>query len=109
MGIPRPWPAENASCSGLMTIPWRECGPYASETVMRSYVDEVFIDVPFDETDPQSQKVQAYRGSRRTAHTNRICSLLVLHNLRVRYVGGRIWTHWWARQRVRSHERKSSK
>jgi transposase len=21
------------------------------------------------------------------------------HNLRVRYVGGRIWTHWWARQR----------
>jgi transposase len=35
----------------------------------------------------------------RTAHTNRIRSLLVLHNLRVSYVGGRIWTHWWARQR----------
>lgn len=35
----------------------------------------------------------------RTAHTNRICSLLVLDNLRVRYVGGRIWTHWWTRQR----------
>jgi transposase len=35
----------------------------------------------------------------RSAHTNRIRSLLVLHNLRVRYVGGRIWTHWWARQR----------
>ncbi|NVI09651.1 IS110 family transposase [Paraburkholderia youngii] len=35
----------------------------------------------------------------RTAHTNRIRSLLVLHNLRVRYVGGRIWTHWWNRQR----------
>ncbi|KVU28424.1 transposase [Burkholderia ubonensis] len=34
-----------------------------------------------------------------TAHTNRIRSLLVLHNLRVRYVGGRIWTHWWTRQR----------
>ncbi|WP_313068176.1 transposase [Paraburkholderia sp. LEh10] len=33
------------------------------------------------------------------AHTNRIRSLLVLHNLRVRYVGGRIWTHWWTRQR----------
>ena len=25
--------------------------------------------------------------------------MLVLHNLRVRYVGGRIWTHWWAQQR----------
>nr|WP_246217469.1 hypothetical protein [Paraburkholderia panacisoli] len=35
----------------------------------------------------------------RSAHTHRIRSLLVLHNLRVRYVGGRIWTHWWARQR----------
>ncbi|CAN7423115.1 hypothetical protein LJR267_002795 [Paraburkholderia hospita] len=23
----------------------------------------------------------------------------MLHNLRVRYVGGRIWTHWWTRQR----------
>lgn len=35
----------------------------------------------------------------RTAHTNRTRSLLVLHNLRVSYVGGRTWTHWWARQR----------
>lgn len=35
----------------------------------------------------------------RTAHTNRIRSLLVLHNLRVGHVGGRIWTHWWDRQR----------
>lgn len=34
-----------------------------------------------------------------TAHTNRIRSLLVLHNLRVRSVGARIWTHWWTRQR----------
>ncbi|MFC7633773.1 hypothetical protein ACFQVB_40505 [Paraburkholderia humisilvae] len=29
-----------------------------------------------------------------TAHTNRVRSLLVLHNLRVSHVGGRIWTHW---------------
>lgn len=35
----------------------------------------------------------------RTARTNRVRSLLVLHNLRVKYVGGRLWTHWWARQR----------
>lgn len=31
----------------------------------------------------------------RTAHTNRIGSLLVLHNLRVRHVGGREWASWW--------------
>ncbi|WP_232446597.1 transposase [Burkholderia ubonensis] len=35
----------------------------------------------------------------RTAHTNRIRSLLVLHNLRISRVGGRIWTHRWAWQR----------
>jgi len=32
----------------------------------------------------------------RTAHSNRIRSLLVLHNLRVEHIGGRAWTHWWA-------------
>lgn len=32
----------------------------------------------------------------RTAHTNRIGSLLVLHNLRVRHIGGRDWAAWWA-------------
>ncbi|KWA78805.1 transposase [Burkholderia ubonensis] len=31
----------------------------------------------------------------RTAHSNRIRSLLVLHNLRVERIGGRVWTHWW--------------
>ncbi|KVU34395.1 IS110 family transposase [Burkholderia ubonensis] len=32
----------------------------------------------------------------RTAHSNRIRSLLVLHNLRVEHIGGRAWAHWWA-------------
>jgi transposase len=33
----------------------------------------------------------------RTAHTNRIGSLLVLHNLRPHVtIGGRDWAHWWA-------------
>ncbi|MGF6965736.1 transposase [Paraburkholderia sp. WC7.3g] len=32
----------------------------------------------------------------RTAHSNRIRSLLVLHNLRVEHIGGRAWTCWWA-------------
>jgi transposase len=31
----------------------------------------------------------------RTAHSNRIRSLLVLHNLRVDHIGGRVWAHWW--------------
>jgi len=32
----------------------------------------------------------------RTAHINRIRALLVMHNLRVKYVGGRLWQRWWA-------------
>lgn len=31
-----------------------------------------------------------------TAHSNRIRSLLVLHDLRPAQMGGRIWTAWWA-------------
>lgn len=31
----------------------------------------------------------------RTAHTNRIGSLLVLHNLRTHLIGGRDWPQWW--------------
>ena len=42
------------------SVGWCECGPYASETLMRSYAGEVFIDVPFDEGDAQYQKVQAF-------------------------------------------------
>ena len=41
-------------------IVWRECGQVASETVMRSYAGEIFIDVPFDEADDQYRKVQAF-------------------------------------------------
>jgi transposase len=34
-------------------------------------------------------------GHERTAHVNRIRALLVLSNLRVKYVGGRLWQRWW--------------
>jgi transposase len=34
-------------------------------------------------------------GHERTAHINRIRGLLVLQNLRVKYVGGRLWRRWW--------------
>ncbi|CAH2904233.1 MAG: Mobile element protein [uncultured Paraburkholderia sp.] len=32
----------------------------------------------------------------RTAHSNRVRSLLVLHNLRTEHIGGRSWAAWWA-------------
>ena len=34
-------------------------------------------------------------GSERTAHMNRIGSLLVMHNLRPGRIGGRAWGKWW--------------
>ena len=33
--------------------------------------------------------------SERTAHINRIGSLLVMHNLRPGRIGGRAWNKWW--------------
>jgi transposase len=39
-------------------------------------------------------------GSERTAHMNRIGSLLVMHNLRPGRIGGRAWGKWWS-----EHER----
>lgn len=41
-------------------IEWRECGQVASETVMRSYAGEIFIDVLFNEADDRYRKVQAF-------------------------------------------------
>jgi hypothetical protein len=41
-------------------IGWCECGTVASETGMRSYAGEIFIDVPFDENDGQYRQVQAF-------------------------------------------------
>lgn len=41
-------------------IEWRECGQLASETAMRSYAGEIFINVLFNETDNQYRKVQAF-------------------------------------------------
>jgi hypothetical protein len=36
----------------------------------------------------------------RTAHSNRIRSLLVLHNLRTERIGGRTWVDWWAAHKL---------
>jgi transposase len=53
--------------------------------------------------EPTAQEEDARRTHRelarlmleRTAHTNRISSLLVLHNLRPGRIGGRNWQNWW--------------
>ena len=34
-------------------------------------------------------------GQERIAHINRIRALLVMHNVRVKYVGGHLWQRWW--------------
>jgi transposase len=57
------------------------------------------IPTPEQEDDRRLHRELERLRHERTAHTNRIRSLLVLHNLRVRYVGARLWTPWWARQR----------
>lgn len=57
------------------------------------------IPTPEQEDDRRLHRELERLRQERTAHVNRIRSLLVLHNMRVKYVGGRIWTPWWARQR----------
>jgi hypothetical protein len=41
-------------------IGWQRCGPYASETSMSSYAGQVYIDVPFDDDNPQYLKLLDY-------------------------------------------------
>jgi transposase len=46
------------------------------------------------------RELQRLTGER-TAHINRIGSLLVLHNLRTGRIGGRDWAHWWKSEEPR--------
>src|SRR5437667_4081348 len=51
-----------------------------------------------DEDARRAHRELARLTQERTAHTNRIGSLLVLHNLRPRLIiGGRDWARWWGR------------
>jgi transposase len=52
------------------------------------------IPAPEQEDDRHLHRELERLRKEQTAHTNRIRSLLVLHNLRVRSAGGRIWMHW---------------
>jgi transposase len=55
--------------------------------------------IPEDEDARRTHRERARLTQERTAHTNRIVSLLVLHNLRPDVIiGGRDWATWWDRQ-----------
>jgi transposase len=57
----------------------------------------VRVPTPEQEDERRAHRELGRLGQECIAHANRIRSLLVLHNLRVKYVGGRIWQRWWTR------------
>ncbi|KDP87182.1 transposase [Cupriavidus sp. SK-3] len=54
------------------------------------------VPTPQQEDDRRSHRELERLRHERTAHSNRICSLLVLHNLRAPHIGKRSWKPWWA-------------
>ena len=56
------------------------------------------IPTPLQEDERRVHRELGRLRQERTAHSNRIRSLLVLHNLRVERIGGRAWARWWAQQ-----------
>src|ERR1700686_2216218 len=55
----------------------------------------VRVPTPEEEDARRAHRELGRLGHERTAHINRIRALLVLNNLRVKYVGGRLWQRWW--------------
>lgn len=41
-------------------IAWQPCGPVANENAMQAYRGDIYVDVPFDSSNAQFQKLQAY-------------------------------------------------
>jgi transposase len=54
------------------------------------------VPTPEEEDARRAHRELGRLGHERIAHINRIRGLLVLNNLRVKYVGGRLWQRWWA-------------
>ena len=69
--------------------------------LIRYHADEprvwsvVRVPTPEQEDARRAHRELGRLGQERTAHINRIRALLVLNNLRVKYVGGRLWQRWW--------------
>jgi transposase len=55
----------------------------------------VRVPTPEEEDARRAHRELGRLGHERTAHINRIRGLLVLNNVRVKYVGGRLWQRWW--------------
>jgi hypothetical protein len=55
-------PIRKTVCKWLTehNIPWQECGHIADENYMSSYEGQLYLDIPFDENDPQYQVVRDY-------------------------------------------------
>ena len=70
--------------------------------LIRYHADEprvwsvVRVPTPEEEDARRAHRELGRLGHERIAHINRIRGLLVLNNLRVKYVGGRLWQRWWA-------------
>ena len=75
------------------------------EMLMRFYGGEkrvwsvVHVPTPEAEDARRPQRELERLNHERTAHTNRIGSLLVLHGIRVEHIGGRGWQPWWEEHR----------
>jgi len=69
--------------------------------LLRYHADEprvwsvVRVPTPEEEDARRAHRELGRLGHERTAHINRIRALLVLNNVRVKYVGGRLWRRWW--------------
>ena len=69
--------------------------------LLRYHADEprvwsvVRVPTPGQEDARRAHRELGRLGHERTAHSNRIRALLVLNNVRVKYVGGRLWQRWW--------------
>ena len=57
----------------------------------------VRVPTPQEEDARRAHRELEHLRQERTAHSNRIGALLVLHNRRVKHVGGRGWGKWWTR------------
>jgi len=69
--------------------------------LLRYHADEprvwsvVRVPTPQEEDARRAHRELGRLGHERTAHINRIRALLVLNNVRVKYVGGWMWQRWW--------------
>ncbi|WP_262966122.1 hypothetical protein [Methylobacter psychrophilus] len=55
-------PMRKTTCNWLTEhhINWQMCGHIANENSMGGYYGQIYLDVPFDENDPQYQQVRDY-------------------------------------------------